>query len=248
MQVDAVVLAGGKLKGEKVQKGFLKIGGVYMAERVIEALKKSPSIREIIAVIPFSQTEEWERKLGVKVRFSDGDLLTNLKSGLNAFKNSEMVLIASGDIPLITPEAVEDFIFRSSLIKADGYYPIIPKEWVERKFPETKRTYATLREGTFTGGNFILIKPEVIFSNWLWAKKLYEERKSPLKQANLLGFSIIFGFLTRTLTVRKAEKRLSALLKADLKAVITPYPEIGTDVDKREDYELVLRLLGGEAV
>jgi GTP:adenosylcobinamide-phosphate guanylyltransferase len=248
LQVDAVVLTGGKLKGEKTQKGFLKIGGMYMAERVIRALKDSPSIRQLLAVIPFRETGEWEKKLGVRVCFSDGDLLTNLKAGLDAFKESEMVLITSGDIPLLTSEAVEDFLSRCSLVPADGYYPIISKRWVEKKFPQTKRTYATLREGTFTGGNFILIRPEVILSNWSWAKKLYEGRKSPLQQANLLGFSVIFGFLTKTLTIRKAEKRLSLLLKADLKAVITPYPEIGTDVDKKEDYELVLKLLGGEAV
>ena len=248
MQVDAVVLSGGTLKGWEGPKGFLKLGDKSMVEMVIKALKEAPSVRNIVVVVPFSDISKWEKRFGTQVVYSDGDLLSNLEVGLKMLKESDLVLIVSGDIPLITAEAVEDFLFRCSQVPADGYYPIISKEWVQRKFPQTKRTYATLREGTFTGGNFILVRPQVILSNWSWVKKFYEGRKSPFQQASFLGLSVILGFLTKTLTIRKAEERLSKLIGANLKAVITPYPEIGTDVDKEEDIQLMKEILGGGSV
>ena len=74
-------------------------------------------------------------------------------------------------------------------------------------------------------------------------EEAYEARKSPFKLAKMLGPKFIFKFLLRRLTIEELEERISSLIKAKGKAVVTSYPEIGMDVDKNSDLELARKML-----
>lgn len=258
ISVDAVILGGGALKqaaGENntagadvAGKGLIKLGGREMIEYVIDALQGVDRIRRTIVVAPESALHEsWSDRIDAVIP-TVGSAVANGIAAINYLKDSEPglpkhILFMTCDIPLITREAVNDFLDRCMATADDVYYPVILKEVVEAKYPETKRTYAKLKGATITGGNFALMDPEVVLANIVLLEDAYAARKSVFKILKLLGFKVIAKFITKTLTLTDIEKRVTKIVNAKARAIITPYPEVGVDVDKPEDLELVTKLL-----
>ncbi len=72
----------------------------------------------------------------------------------------------------------------------------------------------------------------------LW-EKITNSRKSPLKQAALIGFGTAFKLLTGQLSLQQAETNIMARLKIKGKAIVCPYAEVGMDVDKPHQLEIM---------
>ena len=68
-------------------------------------------------------------------------------------------------------------------------------------------------------------------------------RKKPLKLFRILPLSFIFKFLFNRLTVSELESYLSGMMQAKALAVPCDFVEIGTDVDKISDLEMVRQVL-----
>lgn len=241
MSIPVVVLGGGSLKGGEQPKSLISLKGRWLIEWTLDALKSTPEIGEIVVLL--SSVKLKKKLSGVKVKFSDSSLLEKLKKGVEFFPKAEWLLLVSGDLPLLTSESLIDFLKRSFYFPADGYYPVLSQETMEKKFPGTRRTYGRLKEGCLTGGNVVLLRPQVLIDNWDLGEKILDARKKPLQLTQILGFSTVFKFLIRSLMVKEAEERLSYLTGYNLKAVFTPYAEIGLDVDKIEDLNLVKKFL-----
>jgi len=238
MQVDAIILA-----GDKEGRSLLPIGKRPMVAWVVAALKAAPSIRRLVVAGP----PELATVLSPEVTLVAAGK-TTVESALNgaaAFPAAEWLLMVTADIPLLKPEAVEDFLQRCRQRAADFYYPIVSRAASEENYPGVRRTYVHLRDGTFTGGNMVLIKVSALNACARQGQELVRLRKSPLALSRLIGLKFILKFLTRQLTIAEAEERFSYLLGARGAGVITPYPEIGIDVDKESDLELARRALGG---
>lgn len=257
---DTIILGGGTVSGlddetalpagrQAASKALVLIDGKAMIEYMIDAFRAAPSVDRIVALVPRdAQDEPWTEAID-KVLVASDSMVENVRAGLDyvtSSSKSPRVVLSSCDIPLLTAEAVEDFLKRCAKCEADVHYSIIEKEVIERAYPETKRTYARLKEGTFTGGNIGLITPEAVIRNFDLFQTGYNLRKSPLKLSRVLGLKFIVKFALHTLSVAEAEARVSGLLNARARAVTSPYPEIGIDVDKRVDLELVRRVLRGK--
>ncbi len=256
--VDAVILGGGTIKrpdGEAASgpadmagKGLLKLGNREMIEYIIDALQGVKTLRRIIIVAPEPALHEsWAERVDAVIP-TVGSAVENAVAGLQYLKASDSgmpkyVLVMTCDIPLVTAEAINDFLERCSAADNDVYYPVILKEVVEAKYPETKRTYASLKDGTVTGGNFALLEPEIILANLDLLEQVYASRKSVFKIFRILGPKIIVKFILKRLALSDLEARVATIVKAKIKVIITPYPEIGIDVDKQEDLELVNKVL-----
>jgi hypothetical protein len=114
-------------------------------------------------------------------------------------------------------------------------YPIVPKEAVEARFPGNRRTYARLKEGTFTGGNLLLLDKALFFQALPLARRVVALRKRPLALARLIGLDILLKLLLGRLSLPELEARARRILGVEARALVTPYPEVGVDVDKEED-------------
>jgi hypothetical protein len=158
-------------------------------------------------------------------------------------EGSQWILLSTADLPLLTPEAIRDFLERCFKVEAELYYPIITRQSIEEKFKGARRTYVRLKEGTFTGGNLALMRADALTPCALKGEKLVKLRKSPLGLARQIGLLFILKFILGRLTLAEAERSFSRLLGVKGTAIITPYPEIGMDVDKPEDWELVCRIV-----
>ena len=243
-RVDAVILAGGgEIEPGTGVKGMLNIGSRMMEEYVIEALDKSKYIDQIVLVGPEAMKENCMIQ-GLLFALPGNTILESFSNGLEALNGSQAwILACTGDIPFLTSEAVDDFIDQCREREADFYYPIIRRETAEERFPNAKRTYASLRDGTFTGGNLFLLRRGIVERCLSVAAEFIKYRKNPAALARLVGFGMLCKYFFGQLSIAEAERRVSQLVGARGSAVITSYAEIGVDVDKPSDLELAKELV-----
>ncbi len=249
-KVDVLILAGGTLP-EDLQKysagydnrALLKIGDKYMIEYVIDALRGVPEIGRIVVI---GLQEPLKEALGGRIDEiiqSKDSMLDNLSMGIDRFETAERLLIATCDIPLVDSKMIERFLNTCKTVPADLYYPIVEKKLNDQKFPTTRRTYARLKEGVFTGGNIVLLNPAMFRKNWAYIERALAARKSPLKLLGIIGLGFIIRFVLHILSLPQLEKKVESILGIKAKPVEVQDPEIGIDVDKESDYLLVKEIL-----
>jgi GTP:adenosylcobinamide-phosphate guanylyltransferase len=241
----AVVLAGqGKRNppSSGVAKALINVGGKPMAAYVLEALRESALIGRVVYVGP--TTPALEPLLDYAVpqgELVSGSVARGLETAMQRFPKAERILVITADLPWLGAEAVDDFVGRAP--EAGLVYPIIAKEIAEARFPGQKRTYARLKEGTFTGGNAHLLKPEAVSRLVPLVERFYRVRKNPLAVAGLVGFGTVFKLALGRLSLAEAEARASRLAGVVVRAYRSPFASLGADVDNPSHLEsIVLQL------
>lgn len=245
-RVDSVILAGGGSKGlttELDDKALIEVAGKPMVSHSIEALRACPSVERVVVVTGGLPVGKWSDGADAVIE-ADGSIVHKVLRAIQHLGRERPLLVTSSDIPLVGREAIEDLLERCREKEADFYYPIISRADAERAFPGAKRTYARVREGTFTGGNMALIDPAVVERNIELCERLYALRKSPVKLLWVLGPIFVVKFFLRLLDIAQLEARVSELIGGRATAVMTPYASIGFDVDKDSDLEAVSRAFG----
>jgi GTP:adenosylcobinamide-phosphate guanylyltransferase len=237
--IPAVVLGGGKA-GDPVAlsagvpvKSLLELGGQPMAAHVLKALRAG-GVGKIVYV---GQTVPALAPLLDLHIPAVGKMLENLQAGLEPLLHEPRVLVATADIPLLTPKAVQDILARDPSVGL--VYPVVPKHAAEAQFPGGKRTYAHLREGTFTGGNLFLLEPRLVGQFLPRLEYVLDNRKNVLRLAGMFGLGALCKLLLGQLRIAELEQTVSRILGVPAKALVSEYAEIGFDVDKPEDLALV---------
>ncbi len=249
MGLDAVVLAGAKNNGQlsKISKeeyeALIKINNKSMIEHVIDTLKEVELIDNIIVVGP----DSIDQSTVDKFVHSQDSLVENINLGLQ-MSQSPYTLILTSDIPLVTADAILDFLAKCEDDRAAFYYPIIPKQFVEISFPNSNKTYFTLDEGSFTGGNIFLVNGDVLLQLKPILDNVIKWRKSPWKLAYLLGFKFIIKLLSGSLSIELIEAEIIKLTNYKGRAIISDYPELGFDIDKIEQFKFLNKLYQGSEI
>lgn len=249
--MDAIVTAGGiPLPEEPLYdatqgspKALVDVAGKPMVQWVLDALTDSKSIENVIIV---GLTEKSGLKCGKKMYFvsNQGKMVENMQAGarkvVEANNKAEFALLVSSDIPAITGEMV-DWVVATGLEKrVDVIYNVIPRDVMEKRFPGSKRTWTKLKGLEICGGdmNVARIKTLIGDDTDMWVK-ITNARKSPLKQAALIGYGTAFKLLTGNLSLADAETSIMKRLKVTGKAIVCPYAEVGMDVDKPHQLEIM---------
>lgn len=244
--IDVVVLAGGVDKGElAAQTGtpyrpLLEVAGKSILQHILAALSGASRVDRVALVAPDPVLEAADELMVDFLVPAREDFVENLVAGVESMTcdhatQANHVLIITGDLPLITSTAINEFVDRALAARAEVAYPIIPKESSERSFPGGRRTYVRLSDGTFTGGNAVVLTRDFVARSKELISRLYSYRKSPLKLARLFGPGFILGLALGRLSLRGLERRAGAIVQASVAAIVMEYPELGFDVDKLED-------------
>lgn len=238
--VTAVVLAGGQSKPELVaatgvaNRALLQVEGETMLARVVHALRESGVIGQVVVVGNLTPPE------GCRVLPDTGDFVENVLQAASLPPEEEYILYATADIPFLTPQAVADFVARGVQSGADMCYPIIPMELCCHRFPDMPRTALGLREGTFTGGNLLLVRAGTVRKQANLLRRAFAARKSVWALAKILGAGIIVRAVLakllspRFLSIAHIKHRVQQLMNASAQEIITEYAEIGVDIDRAE--------------
>ncbi|WP_119672851.1 NTP transferase domain-containing protein [Deinococcus sp. RM] len=241
----AVVLGGGDpgdpfaaAHGVNV-KPLIPVAGAPMALHVLRALRGSDRVGRVAYVGP--TTPDLDALIDIRVT-DHGTLLSNLEAGVEALRDlglapGERVLVVTADVPMLRPQEVRD-VLDSAPTDAGLVYPVVRREVCEAAYPGVKRTYARLKDGTFTGGNLFLLDPALIGQFLPRLREVLAARKAPLKLAGLIGWDVLLRLLTGRLSVQRLEEKVSGLLGVKARALITPHAAVGTDVDKDADLTL----------
>jgi len=253
-QLDALVLAGAPPEnGDPLalaegvsRKVLIDIHGHPMLWWVLQALRGSGRVHRMIVV--GGKPEDVTGVEGpIEWMSSRGKLLDNVLAGLERLivlnPQAELALVVSGDMPLLTPEMVNYFIDACSREEADLYYPIVERSVMEQRFPGSARTFVPLRDGRFCGGDMIMVRVSVALTQEKLIRDLLERRKRPWQQARLIGMRALIKFLLRRLSLAEAEELGSRALGIRGKAIVSPYAELGMDVDKPHQLAIVRQAL-----
>ncbi len=257
MTLDALILAGGVPQpGESLyefsqgrSKALIDVAGKPMVQWVLDALSGAKSIgRAVIVGLDESSGLRCEKALSYLP--NQGGMLDNIRAG--ARKIAELdpkagyALIVSSDIPTISAEMV-DWVCAQVRPGDEALYNVIERSVMDRRFPNSKRTFTKLKGMEVCGGDMNPASVPLILSHTGPWEKIAAARKSPLKQASLIGFDTLLLFLLRTLTLEQAAARVSKRLGLRARGVICPYAEVGMDVDKAHHLEIVQRELAARA-
>lgn len=242
---DAIILAGGssnkQLNGASAQEfeALIDIDGKPMVTFVARALAASPYVNRIYIIGPERQLAGCDFPANTTIVEGGRTIIETILIGMNQVSQNCKVLVATADIPLLTADAVDDFLAQCKNKTADLYYPIVPKKVNDCHYPGNKRTYVRLKEGVYTGGNIFLVNPSIVAKCIKTAERIIDNRKNPLKLCHILGWRFVFKFLLRCLALSEVEARVSELLGITGAVIQSCYPEVGIDVDKPSDLELV---------
>lgn len=162
----------------------------------------------------------------------------SLQAGLRGIESGSF-LLATSDLPFLTAEAVSDFLGRCS-DRAILNYPIVSTTQPS-PLSDIARTSLRLREGKFTGGNIALMDTELMRRALPHLERAYASRKSPFKLGRQIGLGVVLrlalGKLApRTLRLGALETAVGRFLGGPVKAVVSAYPEISTDIDSAAQY------------
>jgi len=174
---------------------------------------------------------------------NQGRMLANIVAGVNKAleinKRNKYVLIVSSDIPTLKPEMVDWLIKTCMETKDDLYYGVCPREVMEARFPDSRRTYTHLKDMDVCGADLNITHVRMATEHLDMWESLIGTRKSPLKLASLIGFGTLFALFTRRLTLEDAVRRVSERIGIKGRAVVWPYAEPCMDVDKPSQLELL---------
>lgn len=250
--VKAVVLAGGVATWRDEPKALLAVDSIPLILRVVNELQALPSISQIAVVGSESVLSVLAdlRKPCIKVP-ATSDLWTNTQLGIKAVQPEpeDYLLLCAADMPFVTAESLQRFLDEALKAEADLTYLAVPLSSFQRLFVSEKfhRTSAKLKEGTFTGGNLLLLRAKALPNIAAFADRAIRSRKSLWQLGQIAGWKLLLKWLLSLLpivgnaflvSVGELEKRAEELLGCRCKAVIADLPELAFDIDKPEDYEL----------
>jgi GTP:adenosylcobinamide-phosphate guanylyltransferase len=242
--VNALVLGGGRddalaAASNVPVKALVPVAGHAMAWHVLTALRESGGIERITYVGP--TTTEIEPLIDATLPDAGG-LLANVEQGLRAEQPGARFLIATTDVPMIDAAAVRDLLARDP--GGAVVYPVVTAAAMTRAYPGGKRTFASLADGRFTGGNLFFVDRDIVLRAMPKLKLMVERRKNPVAMAQVIGLVTLVKLLLGRLRIAELEARVSRIIGASARALITEHASIGADVDKPDDVIIAERHLG----
>jgi GTP:adenosylcobinamide-phosphate guanylyltransferase len=248
--MDAIVIAGGIPQPQDPlysysngnSKALIDVAGKPMIQWVLDALSNAKRVDNVILVGLSSKTELACKKPLYYVS-NQGRMLANIVAGVNKSlelnKKTQHVLIVSSDIPALKAEHVDWLVETSMKTNDDLYYGVCPRDVMEARFPDSKRTYTHLKDMDVCGADMNVTHVRMATEHLDMWESLIGTRKSPLRQAGIIGFGTLFALLTRRLTLEDALSRVCDRIGIKGRAIVWQHAEPCMDVDKPNQLELL---------
>jgi len=248
--MDAVILAGGIPQPEDPlysyskgdSKALMDVAGKPMIQWVLDALSGAKHVDNVI-IVGLSPKNELACEKPLHYLSNQGRMLSNIVAGVNKSleidKKSQYVLVVSADIPALKPEMVDWLVDTAMQTKEDIYYGVCTREVMEKRFPESKRTYTKLKDIELCGADINISHVRMTTEHLDMWESLIGSRKSPLKQASIIGFGTLFQVLLRTINLDDLVEKVCSRIGIKGRAIIWPHAEACMDVDKPHQLELM---------
>jgi GTP:adenosylcobinamide-phosphate guanylyltransferase len=248
--MDAIVIAGGIPQPQDPlytyshgdAKALIDVAGKPMVQWVLDALGDAKRVDNVI-VIGLSSKSGITCKKPIHFLSNQGRMLANIVAGvdkaLELDKKNKYVLVVSSDIPTLKPEMVDWLVDTCMETKDDLYYGVCPKDVMEARFPGSKRTYTHLKDMDVCGADINITHVRMASEHLDMWEQFIGNRKSPLRQAGIIGVGTLLALFTRRLTLEDAVTRVCNRIGIKGRAIVWPYAEPCMDIDKPHQLELL---------
>ena len=248
--MDAIITAGGIPRPEDPlysysqgnSKALIDVAGKPMIQWVLDALGSAKRVSNVI-IVGLSPKSGVTCKKPLYFVSNQGRMLANIVAGVNKAleinKRSKYVLVVSSDIPAVKAHMVDWLVDTCMETKDDLYYGVCPRDVMEARFPDSKRTYTHLKDMDVCGADMNITHVRMATEHLDMWESLIGSRKSPLRSASLIGFGTLFALFTRRLTLEDAVQRVCERIGVKGRAIVWPHAEPCMDVDKPSQLELL---------
>lgn len=248
--MDAIVTAGGIPRPNDPlyaysngdSKALIDVAGKPMVQWVLDALSESKQVRNVI-VIGLSPKSNLTCKKPLYYLSNQGRMLSNIVAGVNKSieldKNSKYVLVVSSDIPALKGHMVDWLVNTCMKTKDDLYYGVCARDVMEKRFPNSKRSYTRLKDIELCGADINLTHVRMATEHLDMWEQLIGNRKNSLRQAWIIGLDTFFQVLTHSITLNDLVEKVSRRIGIKGRAIVWPYAEGCMDVDKPHQLELM---------
>ncbi len=245
---DAILPAGGRIEPEFAAKvgtdvkALIQFDGQSILDRTLAALEATERVGRTI-VIGGSEVQTQANGKASEILSEEASGPANILKGLRHLLASpnppEKVLVVTTDLPFLTSDIINRYLDGCPGDR-DICVPLISKsEWLER-FPNSTATFAKLSDGAWTTGCAYLIDVSALESSMPQIEKVFQNRKSILGMAKLLGPKFLFKFISKTLNVPDVEAKITSMLGCTGAAIRNAPTELAFDIDAIDDYEYAI--------
>jgi molybdopterin-guanine dinucleotide biosynthesis protein A len=257
--LDAIVLAGGINRiplfpgYQPGYKALLALNGKASICYVLDALEAVSAVRRVAIV---GSEPDLRPVTGDRCDYIPGGetLLESIVHGLTWAGDAPYALFTTADLPLVTPEAISDFLAGCARCEApdeeNAFLALCPASAYTGLYARTSKTFNHFRDQKVCHGNLALVDPRVL-RNELAIQRLdalYNARKNAVRCAMAIGWRIGLSYalgvhLLHALTLTQMAQVASRHFGVALQPVLVAHPGITVDIDEPADYAFVLERL-----
>ncbi len=250
MKMNAIVLAGGiPQPGDPLyqysngdSKALIDVAGKPMVQWILDALGEAKSVDQVI-VIGLSPKSGLICPKPLHFLSNQGRMLANIVAGseksLALSPKGEYMLVVSADIPALQGGMVDWLVKTAMQTQDDLYYGVCPKDVMEARYPSSNRTYTKLKDIELCGADVNIARIRIVKEHLDTWEALIGNRKSPLRQAAVIGFDTLFQLATRQFTLDALVERACQRIGIKGRAIVWDRAEPCMDVDKPHQLELM---------
>jgi len=248
--MDAIITAGGiPQPGDRLyafsngnSKALIDVAGKPMVQWILDALSDSKKVDNVI-VIGLTPKSGLTCKKPLHYISNQGRMLANIVAGVNKSielnKKTEYVLLVSSDIPALKGEMVDWLVDNAMQTREDIYYGICPRDVMEARYPASNRTYTKLKDMEVCGADINVIHVSMATEHLDTWEQLIGNRKSPLRQAAVVGWDTLFQLFTRQITLQELADKACQRIGIKGRIIIWSQAEPCMDVDKPHQLEIM---------
>jgi GTP:adenosylcobinamide-phosphate guanylyltransferase len=248
--MNAIMLAGGIPKEDEPlyayskggSKAMIDVAGKPMIQWVLDALSDSKQVDQVI-VIGLSKEEGLICKKPLHFLPNQKGMLNNIVAGVNKSlelnPQGEYVLIVSSDIPALKGEMVDWLVETCMQTKDDLYYGVCPRGVMEARYPASHRTYTKLKDIEVCGADINISHVRMATEHLDTWEQLLGNRKSPVRQAAIIGLDTAIQYLLGQFTLAALIERVTKRIGIKGRAIVWDRAEPCMDVDKPHQLEIM---------
>ena len=246
----AIITAGGIPQPEDAlyayskgdSKALIDVAGKPMIQWTLDALNESREVEAIILIGLSAKTQLISAK-PIHFISNQGRMLANIVAGINKAlelnEKTEYVLVVSSDIPALKGDMVDWLVAKCLETKDELYYGVCPRDVMEARFPNSKRTYTRLKGIELCGADIHVSHVRMATEHLELWEKLIGNRKSPLSQASIVGLDTLWKVFTRSATLDELVDHVCKRIGIKGRAIVWDRAEPCMDVDKPHQLEML---------
>jgi CTP:molybdopterin cytidylyltransferase MocA len=233
----AVVTSGGRVDGAFAAaigtpiKALAPLGAGVLIDPVLAALRGA-GIEEIAVV---GGAEVAAHLAGSAVRLIDAteNGAANVARALEAWEDGD-VIVAASDLPFVDADALASFLAASEPFALT--MPLATAEAYASAYPGAPAHVTDVGGERVANGSVFFVAEASVGPLRAVAGRFFEQRKSLIGMARLLGPDLLLRFVFRRLHVADIERRARTALGVDAVAIRDAAPALCYDIDTLDDY------------